>query len=135
GDAMDPGKYWESIKQFGRPYWITEGGTGAHEWPAPVRNGVAAHMHHALTGGNVSAFVSWQITDPLANTHGLMHMRTPTKKTYAVMHYWRFIRPGAVRVSAEADTDSIRTSAFTDEKNHQLVVVAINSGLPKEITV
>ncbi len=135
GNAMDPAAYWNSIKQFGRPYWITEGGTGGHDWPTPITNGVASHIHHALTGGNVSAFVSWQITDGERSTHGLMHMREKTKKTYATMHYWRFIRPGAVRVDAGSSTNDVRASAYTDYRNHQLVIVAINNGPATDLDI
>lgn len=126
GDKLDAGKYWSRIKQFGRPYWITEGGTGEHAWPTPIMDGVGGQLHYALSEGNVSAFVAWQITDAEANIHGLMDMRTPTKKTYTAMHYWRFVRPGAVRVSAEPSDGDIRITAFRDPRTHQIIVVAIN---------
>lgn len=126
GSSMDPGRYWESIKEFNRPYWITEGGTGGHDWPTPITNGVGAHIHHALVGGNVSAFVSWQITENQPNTHGLMVMKEPTKKTFATMHFWRFIRPGSVRISAEPSEQEIRTSAFFDPRKQRITITAIN---------
>ncbi len=29
-------QFWELIRDKGKPYWMTEGGTGGHDWPAPV---------------------------------------------------------------------------------------------------
>lgn len=126
GGRLDPKKYWESIQSFGRPYWITEGGTGGHEWPVPIENGMASYIHHALVDGNVNAFVCWQISDTERNTHGIMELATPTKKTYSAMHYWRFVRPGFRRVLAETKLDNLRASAFKDPDSGQIVMVLIN---------
>jgi O-glycosyl hydrolase len=126
GDKFDAGRYWESVKSFDRPFWITEGGTGKHEWPAPLVDGMAAMQHHALVDGNVGAFVCWQISDTEANTHGVMHMKAPTKKTYAAMHYWRFIRPGAQRIDASPSDNLFRISAFQHPDSGQVTIVVIN---------
>lgn len=126
GGSLDPKRYWESIRHFNRPYWITEGGTGGHEWPTPIEQGIGSFIHHALADGQVSAFVCWQITDVEPNTHGVMVKRMPTKKTYAAMHYWRFIRPGFVRVSADTHTPSLRMTAYKDPGTGHLVAVLIN---------
>ncbi|HLU93477.1 MAG TPA: hypothetical protein VKZ54_05100, partial [Membranihabitans sp.] len=133
GGRLDPRKYWESIKQFGRPYWITEGGTGGHEWPTPIEDGVASYIHHALVDGHVSAFVCWQISDVERSTHGIMDMKTPTKKTFVAMHYWKYIRPGFVRVQAESENGDVRVSAFKDPTTDRLVIVVINNKPGKEI--
>ena len=126
GGRLDPKKYWESIKQFDRPYWITEGGTGGHEWPVPIENGIGSYIHHALEDGNVSAFVCWQISDVERNTHGVMERRTPTKKTYTAMHYWRFIRPGYIRIQSQSSEVNLRVSAFKNPDTDQVVLVVIN---------
>ncbi len=126
GGRLDPKRYWESIQSFGRPYWITEGGTGGHEWPVPIENGMASYIHHALVDGNVSAFVCWQISDEERNTHGVMELTIPTKKTYAAMHYWKFVRPGFQRVLAETKLDKLRVSAFRNPDSGQLVLILIN---------
>ena len=128
GGRLDPKKYWESIRQFGRPYWITEGGTGGHEWPTPIENGIASYIHHALVDGNVNAFVCWQISDVVRNTHGVMERRIPTPKTYAAMHCWRSIRPGFHRIAAGTSAKNLLVSAFKNPATEQLVVVVINDG-------
>ena len=131
GSTMDPALYWESIKQFDRPYWITEGGTGGHDWPEPIESGISAYLHYALAEGNVSAFEAWQIDGLNPDEHSIMAGGQPTKKTYAAMHYFRFIRPGFVRVEgslSDGEASGIRLSAFRDEARERLVVVAINPG-------
>lgn len=133
GGSLDPKKYWESVMQFGRPFWITEGGTGGHDWPVPIEDGVASYIHHSLVDGHVSAFVCWQISDVERSTHGIMDMKTPTKKTYAAMHYWKFIRPGFVRVQAGTQAEKIRGSAFKDPVTDQLVIVVINNNPEKKV--
>lgn len=136
GGKLDPKRYWNSIKQFNRPYWITEGGTGGHEWPIPIENGIASYIHHALVDGNVGAFVCWQISDLNRNTHGVMDMTTPTKKTFAAMHYWKFIRPGFVRVQAGSNVEEVRVSAFKNPAKNQAVIVLINNdSQPREIDI
>lgn len=126
GGSLDPKRYWESIQHFDRPYWITEGGTGGHEWPAPIEQGIGSYIHHALVDGHVSAFVCWQITDVERNTHGVMEWHHPTKKTFAAMHYWKYIRPGFVRIQAVSESSDLRVSAFKNPDTGQLVVIVIN---------
>lgn len=130
GSPMDPETYWNGIKQFNRPFWITEGGTGGHDWPTPIVNGIGAYLHHALVNGNVELFTAWQIMDPDPNTHGIMHWDQPTKKTFAAMHYWRFIRPGFQRVDTHTtgfNSSGLRISAFKNPSDNRIVIVIINT--------
>jgi glucuronoarabinoxylan endo-1,4-beta-xylanase len=117
--------YWKSIKKFGLPYWLTEGGTGGHEWPTPITNGVATRIHATLVGGHAEAFVCWQISEAKPSSHAIMLMDQPTPKTYAAMHYWRFIRPDSVRLEVEGGDDSVLLSAY-QRPDGALVIVAIN---------
>ena len=93
-------RFWDLIKDTGKPFWITEGGTGGHDWPEPIQKGVGNALHNALVAGNCSAFVPWQITERNKSTHGLMVMSGYTPKTYTAMHYTRFIRPGAAAIGS-----------------------------------
>jgi len=34
--ATSSRQFWDLISQTGKPFWITEGGTGDHDWPAPI---------------------------------------------------------------------------------------------------
>jgi O-glycosyl hydrolase len=124
--ATSSGKFWDLIKDTGKPFWITEGGTGGHDWPAPIQNGIGNALHNALVAGNCSAFAPWQITESRRSTHGIMLMSTYTPKTYAAMHYSKFIRPGAQRIDAQPGFGTVQVGAFLHEGSGELAIVAIN---------
>jgi O-glycosyl hydrolase len=124
--ATSSGRFWDLIKDTGKPFWITEGGTGGHDWPAPIQNGIGNALHNALVAGNCSAFVPWQITESRKSTHGIMLMSTYTPKTYAAMHYSKFIRPGAQRIDAQPSFGTVQVGAFLHEGSGELAIVAIN---------
>jgi O-glycosyl hydrolase len=119
--------FWNLIKDTGKPFWITEGGTGGHDWPVPIQKGVALAIHNALVAGNCSAFVPWQISERDRSTHALMHMSQYTPKTFAAMHYTKFVKPGAERVEAEPGFSPVMTGAFHHAKDGVLSLVIINS--------
>ena len=119
-------QFWNLIKDTGKPFWITEGGTGDHDWPAPVHKGVGNALHNALVAGNCSAFVPWQITEGRKSIHALMVMSEYTPKTYTAMHYSKFIRPGARRIDAEPGFAAVQVGAFLHESEGELTIVALN---------
>lgn len=113
-------------KSFDVAYWMTEGGTGEHDWPAPITNGVATALHNSLVAGDASLFTPWQFSGKGASTHNLRLTTGPTKKTWAATHFFRFVRPGFQRVETTPAFGDLLTSAFIGE-NQQLVVVMINA--------
>ena len=129
--------FWNLVKDQGRPYWVTEGGTGGHDWPKPV-NGMAMCLHNALVYGNASAVMPWQVTAQNADDGSLMGMDTPTAKTHVARQYFHYVRPGAVRVDA-TPTDSpggVRASAFVHDADGTLTVVLVNTGGgPRDVTL
>jgi len=124
--ATSSRRFWDLIKETGKPFWITEGGTGGHDWPEPIQKGIGNALHNALVAGNCSAFVPWQITESRKSTHGIMLMSEYTPKTYTAMHYSRFIRPGAVRIDAQPGFGDVQVDAFLHKDNGGLAIVAIN---------
>jgi len=84
--ATSSRQFWDLIARTGKPFWITEGGTGGHDWPEPIQKGIGNALHNALAAGNCSAFVPWQITEGRKSIHALMVMSTYTPKTYTAMH-------------------------------------------------
>ena len=128
--ASSSRRFWSLIEDSGCPFWVTEGGTGGHDWPAPLQKGVAAAIHNSLVAGNVSAFVPWQVIDKAKTTHCLMTIEGTkpvfTPKTYAAMHYFRFIRPGAVRIGADPAYGDVKASAFLNKQDRTLTIVLLN---------
>ncbi|MBN2594156.1 MAG: hypothetical protein JXA81_11665, partial [Sedimentisphaerales bacterium] len=124
--ATSSRRFWDLIKDTGKPFWITEGGTGGHDWPEPIQKGIGNALHNALVAGNCSAFVPWQITESRKSTHGIMLMSEYTPKTYTAMHYSKFIRPGAVRIDAQPGFANVQVGAFLHPESGELTIVAIN---------
>lgn len=113
------------IEKYDRPYWITEGGTGSHDWPAAL-NQIGAMLHGSLVGGNASAFVPWQISEREPSTHGLMVGTQFSKKSNVARQYFRLVRPGDVRVTATCPDQRLRTAAFVSPGKNRLTLVLAN---------
>jgi O-glycosyl hydrolase len=110
---------------YGKKIWMTEGGTGEHEWPAPL-HGIGVSFLNALVDGDASLMTPWQIYDRDPSENGLATLKGPTKKTRVAMQFWRFIRPGMVRVGTSGVAGSLGAAAFEDPNSDRIVVVVVN---------
>jgi glucuronoarabinoxylan endo-1,4-beta-xylanase len=113
-------------RNYRKKSWITEGGFGGHEWPAPLHQLAIAFLY-ALRDGGISLLTPWQTLTRQPDEHGLMSLQGPTKKTYVAMQFWRFIRPGMVRVGLETG-GRLDGVAFEDPACNTTVVVLLNRG-------
>jgi O-glycosyl hydrolase len=128
-------EFWDIVKDYKRPHWMTEGGTGGHTWPEPL-NDIGAMLHNSLVHGHASAFVPWQITESSPSEHGLMVMSKMTPKTHVARHYFRFIQPDSVRVDATPSDREVRASAYVHPTTRDLTVVLTNpTTQPQEVTI
>ncbi len=120
-------EYWKLIKDHGKPYWMTEGGTGGHDWPEPL-SGVAAGVHNSLVNGNASAFVPWQIASAngARNEHALIPGTTMSKKSYAMRHFSRFIPTDSVRIHIPERITDVQMSAFHHQASNTVSIIIIN---------
>lgn len=123
--SQSAAEFYHLIDQYGLPFWITEGGTGGHAWPQPL-TGLAAMLHNALVAGHASAVVAWQISESQPNEHGLMVKGRMTPKTRVAQQYFRFVRPGAVRVGASPSDGTVKASAYVHERDHTLTIILTN---------
>jgi O-glycosyl hydrolase len=112
--------------QFGKKAWITEGGFGDHDWPVPLHQ-LGAPFLAALRDSGVSLLTTWQTLSRTPDEHGLMGLAGPTKKTYAAMQFWRFIRPGMVRIGVDTPA-AIDAVAFEDISAGRTALVLLNRG-------
>ncbi len=126
---------------YGKKSWMTEtsGENPAWLYPDPAGGypsegawGVGLRIHQALTIGRESAWVYWQLSDgnPVGNyTLTDSSLRTNSPKYVAAKHFFKYIRPGAVRVAANASgSTNLLASAWLHETNQTLTVVLLNTG-------
>jgi glucuronoarabinoxylan endo-1,4-beta-xylanase len=97
-------------------------------------------VHTCLVSGNVSAYLYWDLVWEKGKGTGLVEMEDPnntsqwtthegyivTDKYYAFRQFSKYIYPGWKRVSADADSDALRVSAFISPYKDSLTVVVLN---------
>lgn len=147
GDGIHPAgsrtawaNFHKAVQGYGREVWMTEESGEDPKWSTSDgtsrENGaisVAVHIDQALAYGDCNVYLYWQILDPRPSG-GALTVADPTrgldttaKKYCAAKHFFRYIRPGAVRVDASGDTDTFSVCAFVHDVNKSLTVVMINT--------
>lgn len=125
-------------KQHGVQVWMTEVSNG-RAGPLDSMRGRAIHIHDELRHAGASSYwAMFQAWDGLA-TRGtcdedcLVHFNRARGTVsisgtgYAIGHYARWVRRGAVRVEARSDDPLVLVSAFRDAASAKLVAVVINN--------
>ncbi|HEY6459886.1 MAG TPA: MYXO-CTERM sorting domain-containing protein, partial [Polyangiaceae bacterium] len=147
-----------NVKGFaatGKRSWMTETSGEKPEWLASSTSGgfpdagafsIAVKIHQALTTGQESAWLYWQMTDGSASSDSDVQTLTDATqlandpKYVAAKHFFKFIRPGAQRASAtvtgsgagggdggaDGGSASLLASAFVGDASGALTVVLVN---------
>jgi MYXO-CTERM domain-containing protein len=131
---------------FDKPSWMTETSGEKPEWLASSTSGgfpdsgafsIAVKIAQALTTGQESAWLYWQLTDGSASSDSDVQTLTDAKqlandpKYVAAKHFFRYIRPGAQRVSAAVTgtgAANLLASAFFLDSGASLTMVLVNEG-------
>lgn len=125
-----------------KPYWMTETSGYGENWLGNTTNksgafNLAMDIHSALVFGNVNAWIWWQgsQSDGIGEYNLMKGTEAKGKKYYASKHYYRFIRPGAVRVKLTTDeTAGIFGSAYENTAMNSFTIVLMNNS-NKEVKV
>ena len=123
--------WWTGIKNDAKRSWMTETSGQSHTWAGALS--LAASAQDALVHGNVSAWVYWQSTSgndrPAGGGDLMAGVNTSADKFQAAQHFFRYIRPGAQRVSATpTDPAGVYASAFVHDAKKTLTTVLVNAG-------
>ncbi len=131
---------------FGFPRtWLTEASGQSPTWVGPLGGAdgggiqLARDVHHAIVGGQMSAYVHWLVTTDVTSEYSLMTSYTPNPKYHAFRHFCRYVRPGMVRCevtppAGEPAEPTTLISSYLDEAGKTIVVNAINaSGAARSI--
>lgn len=123
---------------YGKRSWMTETSGESSAWLAPASGfpsdgafSIAVKIHQALTAGQQSAWIYWQLSDgkPVAaQTLTDATARATSPKLVAAKHFFRHIRPGAVAVATSvAGATTLYASAYLHEQAGTLTVVLVNA--------
>ncbi len=131
-DGDDPNReataQWRATRDLARryhkPLWMTETSGYADDWDGAIQ--LAESIHAALTEGDVSAWVWWSLSEAKPTRFALTVDGEPTHRYFVSKHFYRFIRPGAVRVAAASDDEPLAVSAYTHAEHQTLTAVLIN---------
>jgi O-glycosyl hydrolase len=129
GRPQGNGPSWWGIKGDNKFSWMTETSGQAHNWIGAMQ--LASSAQDALVQGNVNAWVYWGIAsgNTSYNNHALTAgMDYDAMKYVGAKHFFRFIRPGAVRLNTtETDPYGVYASAFVHDEDKTLTGVVINN--------
>ncbi len=130
-------KMWTNhSEQFSTPMnkqaWMTETSGYSDSWEKsgdkPGALNLAMDMHSGLYYGNMSAWVWWQGSQATSDEFSLMSGTSTGKKYSVSKQFYRYIRPGSVRLkSTSGDPDFFVTAYENSTKGTQTIVI-INSG-------
>jgi len=120
--GFDEVRRWhDATRQYGLQTWMTETSGHPRNWRGAVR--MAGDMRDYIVGGDVSAWLYWMLTDV-----GAMRGGRPSPKFHAARHFYRFVRPGAVRVQSASNDPDLLDAAFRHDADGTVSVVLINRG-------
>jgi len=126
---------WNRFQPTGRPFWMTETSGYTESW-ADSRQ-LAQSIFAGLKYGHISAWVWWQLSedDGYGNPPGayvLMNLGVPGKRYYISKQYYRYIRPEAVMVQGNADSNDLLIVAFKHPVQKTATIVLINASQTTE---
>jgi glucuronoarabinoxylan endo-1,4-beta-xylanase len=137
-------KMWINHKdQFSTPMnkqaWMTETSGYIDSWEKtgdlPGALNLAMDIHSGLFYGNMSAWVWWQGCQSTMSEYCLMTGSITSKKYYVSKQYYRYIRPGAVRVKSTSDSPEFFVTAYENSAKGTNTIVIINSGTEDKAVV
>ncbi len=136
----------KGYESYGKKCWMTETSGENPEWLYPAAGfpskgafSIAIKIHQALTMGNATAWIYWQLTDQFKPDDQYSNQALTNRKSgaaapklVAFKHFSKHVRPGARRVDAAVDgTKKLKASAYLNEKDRTLVWVIINASKEK----
>lgn len=131
-------KQWAQIYEWAQnpdpalPTWMTETSGHANTWQGALN--LAGNIYNALGYGNVSAWIWWSFNaDRDSERYGLVVDNEPTSRYYISKHYYKYIRPGAVRVYTLSEHEDVPCLTFKNPQLGKVTVVMINKSAAPQV--
>ena len=99
--------------------WMTETHIGYRNWNSAMQ--LAGALHGSLWAGNISLWTNWSFGDMQLTDN------RPNSSFYTSMNYFKYIRPGAIRVGTNSNHPDLLATAF-ENKDGRFTIVIINKG-------
>ena len=140
-------------KKYGVDVWMTENSNGGPPLAYGTFRARAIQIHDEMLYADASAYFGewamWDLTsqrlrrknsdlkgDDAEGNVVLINEDTGavniTGIGYAIGHYARWVKPGAVRIEAESNNPRVQVSAFRDDKRGTVALVLINNAATSE---
>ena len=125
-----------------KPSWMTETSGYIEAWEnsasKPGALSLALDIHTGLAYGNMSAWVWWQGSEGSGTAsqiseYGLMKGESAGKKYAVSKQFYRYIRPGAVRIKAATDNTDIYVTAYEHAGKGTNTLLLINAGATSKL--
>ncbi len=102
--------------------WMTETYPGFRGWGSAFN--YALYLYGSLEYGNIGLWTSWGIEGQL------LSRGKPNASLYTCSQYYRYIRPGARRVTSQSSDGQVLVTSYVNDARHGggLVCVLINNG-------
>ncbi len=112
--------------QYGMPLWMTETSGFSNDIKGAMD--LAKAMYTAISFGNVSAWLHWQLSQQTLDTYSLMSSSGEKSKRYFISkNFYRYVRPGDERIKSNApDGANIYPLAFANDTTHTTTIILIN---------
>lgn len=130
-------KMWTNHKEhFSDPMkkqaWMTETSGYTDLWEKsgdkPGALNLAMDMHCGLYYGNMSAWLWWQGSQATSDEFSLMSGTTTGKKYAVSKQFYRYIRPGSVRIKSTTEDPDFFVTAYENTAKGTQTIVIINAG-------
>lgn len=116
---------WQNLRNLAhaepnpKEMWMSETHIGYTDWTSALN--LAGALHGSLWAGDITLWTNWGFGDMQ------MTKNAPNSSFYTSKNYFKFIRPGAVRITSSANAADILVSAF-ENTDGTTSVVLINKG-------
>jgi O-glycosyl hydrolase len=132
--------YEQFSKTMDKQTWMTETSGYSDAWLSSAKTpgalNLAMDIYSGLAYGNMQAWVWWQGSQSSIDNFSLMSSTSTGKKYSVSKHYYRYIRPGAVRVNATTDDPNIYVTAYEHTVKGTNTLIIINAGAEgKSVTI
>ncbi|MEE9460614.1 MAG: T9SS type A sorting domain-containing protein, partial [Bacteroidales bacterium] len=108
------------LGDYPKKVWMTETHIGYLDWNNAMST--AGAIHGGLWAGNISLWTNWSFGDMQLTKN------QPNSTFYTSKNYYKYIRPGAVRVETATASPDVLATAFEDDDDGTFTVVLINKG-------